>query len=66
MSNTAGTTTFLPRVIDGGVTQLKIRQLTETIARLEDYVESLIAAEGLADMDPWVDDEVDDLRLASY
>ena len=62
MSNT----TFLPRVIEGGATQLKIRQLTETISRLEDYVDSMIEAEGLADMDPWTNDEIDDLRLASY
>lgn len=52
------------RVIHGGK-ELDLERFAETLAMLESYVDGVLAAGELAAMDPWVDDQVMDVRLAS-
>lgn len=48
---------YRPTVLDGGAMNIDLKRLTETMAMLENYVDSLLAAEGPPAMDPWIDDE---------
>lgn len=55
-----------PRVrVIQGARKLDLERFAETLAMLESYVDGVIAATELPAMDPWVDDEVMDVRLAS-
>ena len=53
-----------PRVLEGGATALDIDRLSQTMAMLEDYVDSVLALEGAPSMDPWVDDVDLETRMA--
>jgi hypothetical protein len=52
------------RVIQGGK-ELDLERLAETLAMLESYVDGVLEAAELPAMDPWIDDQVMDARLAS-
>ena len=52
------------RVIQGGK-ELDLERFAETLAMLESYVDGVLEAAELPAMDPWVDDQVMDARLAS-
>jgi hypothetical protein len=52
------------KVIQGG-RELDLERFAETLAMLESYVDGVLAAAGLPAMDPGVDDQVVDVRLAS-
>ena len=52
------------RVIQGGK-ELDLERFAETLAMLESYVDGVLEAGELPAMDPWVDDQVMDVRLAS-
>lgn len=58
-----------PRPLKAGVIQggkeLDLERFAETLAMLESYVDGVLAATELPAMDPWIDDEVMDVRLAS-
>jgi hypothetical protein len=56
--------TYRPRVIDGGVVGLDVERFAQTIALLENYVDSLLAADGPPTMDPWIDDEDLETRVS--
>jgi hypothetical protein len=44
---------------------LDIERFAGALAMLESYVDGMLAANELPAMDPWVEDEVTDARLAS-
>lgn len=52
------------RVINGGK-ELDLERFAETLTMLESYVDGVLEASELSAMDPWVDDQVMDVRLAS-
>lgn len=52
------------RVIEGRG-ELNLECFAETLAMLESYVDDVLSAAELPAMDPWVDDQVMDVRLAS-
>ena len=52
------------RVIQGG-TELDLERFAATLTMLESYVDGVLEAGELPAMDPWVDDQVMDVRLAS-
>ncbi|MEA2682562.1 MAG: hypothetical protein QOK05_890 [Chloroflexota bacterium] len=52
------------RVIQGG-RELDLELFSETLAMLESYVDDVLATNELPAMDPWVDDQAMDVRLAS-
>ena len=47
---------YRPRVLQGGAAALDIDRLSQTMAMLEDYVDSVLTLEGAPGIDPWVDD----------
>ena len=57
---------YRPRVIDGGVVGLDVERFAQTIALLEDYVDSLLAAEGPPPMDPLIDDDDLETRVSCF
>jgi hypothetical protein len=56
--------TYRPRVIDGGAVGLDVERFAQTIALLENYVDSLLAADGPPTMDPWIDDDDLETRVS--
>lgn len=52
------------RVIEGGG-EMDLARFAATLAMLESYVDGVLSAAELPAMDPWVDDQVMDVRLAS-
>ncbi len=52
------------RVIQGG-REFDLERFAETLAMLESYVDGVLEAGDLPSMDPWIDDQVMDVRLAS-
>jgi hypothetical protein len=48
-----------------GDRELDFERFAETLAMLESYVYGVMAAAELPAMDPWVDDQVRDVRLTS-
>jgi hypothetical protein len=60
----APATTYRPRVIDGGVVGLDLERFAQTMALLENYVDSPLAADGPPTMDPWIDDEDLETRIS--
>ena len=52
------------RVLKGG-TELDLERFAATLTMLESYVDGVLEAGDLPAMDPWVDDQVMDVRLAS-
>jgi hypothetical protein len=53
------------KVIQGGQGSLDIERFAEALTMLEFYVDGMLAATELPAMDPWVDDQVMDVRLTS-
>jgi hypothetical protein len=53
-----------PRVLRGGAAALDIDRVSQTMAMLEDYVDSILALQGAPGMDPWVDDVDLETRIA--
>jgi hypothetical protein len=60
----APATTYRPRVIYGVVVGLDVERFAQTMALLETYVDSLLAADGPPTMDPWIDDEDLETRIS--
>ena len=56
---------FRPRVLEGARFQVDVGRLEATMAVLEDYVESMLAAEEGAAMDSWLEDLDVELRMVS-
>jgi HPt (histidine-containing phosphotransfer) domain-containing protein len=54
-----------PRVLKGGAATLDMDRLSQTMALLEDYVDSMLTLESGPRMDPWVDDVDLEARMAS-
>ena len=54
-----------PRVLKGGAARLDIDRLSQTMALLEDYVDSMLTLESGPAMDPRVDDVDLEARMAS-
>ena len=64
LESDAPATTYRPRVIDGGGVGLDVERFAQTMALLENYVDSLLAADGPPTMDPWIDDEDLQIRIS--
>jgi hypothetical protein len=47
---------FIPEVLDGGVS-LDINRLAQTMAMLEDYVDSMLAMDDPRPGSPWIEEE---------
>jgi len=60
----ASATAYRPRVIDGGVVGARRRALRPDHGALENYVDSLLAADGPPPIDPWIDDEDLEARIS--
>jgi hypothetical protein len=54
-----------PRVLEGGAAALDMDRLRQTMAMLEDYVDSVMSMDGAPGMDPWVDDVDLEARMVS-
>lgn len=48
-----------------GIGQLDLKRFAETLSALESYVDSILESTELPSMEPWLQDEVTDARLAS-
>jgi hypothetical protein len=55
---------YRPRVINGGAVGLDAERVAQTMALLENYVDSFLAADGPPAMDPWIDDEDLETRVS--
>ena len=53
------------KVIQGGQ-EFDLAKFASTLTMLESYVDSVLAASELPDMDPWLEDVELDVRLASF
>ncbi len=45
--------------------KLDLKRFAETLSALEFYVDSIVESAAVPSMDPWLDDEVTEVRLAS-
>lgn len=48
-----------------GLSGLDLKRFAATLSALEFYVDNIVESAALSSMDPWLDDEVTDARLAS-
>jgi hypothetical protein len=55
---------YRPRVLEGGAAGISVEHVARTMALLENYVDSILAADGPPMMDPWIDDEDLETRVS--